>query len=75
MRRYEISDVDWERYGNRNSVFQRFRRWSMKGVWQQVFDALQEPDLDWLLIDFTMVRAHHSGEPSVCCRTKNNSPG
>ena len=47
-----------ERYGNWNSVFQRFRRWSVKGVWQQAFDALQEPDLDWLLIDSTMIRAH-----------------
>lgn len=47
-----------ERYGNWNSVFQRFRRWAKKGVWQQVFDALQEPELDWLLIDSTMIRAH-----------------
>lgn len=112
MRRYEISDVDWERiapllpgkegdvgrtaednrqfingvlwiarsgapwrdlperYGNWNSVFQRFRRWSKKGIWQQVFDALQEPDLDWLLIDSTMVRAHQQAAGQ-----KNNSSG
>jgi len=47
-----------ERFGNWNSVYQRFRRWSRKGVWQQVFEALQEPDLDWLLLDSTTVRAH-----------------
>lgn len=47
-----------ERFGNWNSVYQRFRRWSKKGVWQQVFEALQEPDLDWLLLDSTTVRAH-----------------
>ena len=112
MRRYEISDEDWERiapllpgkegdvgrtaennrqfingvlwiarsgapwrdlperYGNWNSVFQRFRRWSKKGIWQQVFDALQEPDLDWLLIDSTMVRAHQHAAGQ-----KNNSSG
>jgi putative transposase len=47
-----------ERFGNWNSVYQRFRRWSKKGVWQQVFEGLQEPDLDWLLLDSTTVRAH-----------------
>ncbi|WP_206684007.1 IS5 family transposase [Pontibacter beigongshangensis] len=47
-----------ERFGPWNSVYQRFRRWARKGVWQQVFEALQEPDLDWLLLDSTTVRAH-----------------
>ena len=47
-----------ERFGPWNSVYQRFRRWSKKGVWQQVFEALQEPDLDWLLLDSTTIRAH-----------------
>ena len=47
-----------ERFGNWNSVYQRFRRWSRQGVWQRVFEALQEPDLDWLLLDSTTVRAH-----------------
>ena len=100
MRRYEISDYDWqrvsellpgksgdvgrtakdnrrflnavlwvarsgapwrdlpERFGPWNSVYQRFRRWAKKGVWQRVFEALQEPDLDWLMLDSTVVRAH-----------------
>ncbi len=47
-----------DRYGNWNSVYQRFGRWAKKGVWQAIFDALQEPDLDWLLLDSTIVRAH-----------------
>ena len=47
-----------ERFGSWNSVFQRFRRWAKAGVWKQVFQALQEPDLDWLMIDSTTVRAH-----------------
>ena len=47
-----------ERFGNWNSVYQRFGRWSKKGVWQRVFEALQDPDLDWLLLDSTMIRAH-----------------
>lgn len=47
-----------ERFGKYNSVFQRFNRWSKKGVWQAVFEQLQDPDLEWLMIDSTTVRAH-----------------
>jgi transposase len=47
-----------ERFGKWNTIFQRFNRWSKKGVWQQMFEALQEPDLDWLLVDSTIVGAH-----------------
>lgn len=47
------------RFGRWNSVFQRFNRWSKKGVWQRVAEALSEDaDLEWLLIDSTVVRAH-----------------
>lgn len=47
-----------ERYGNWNSVFQRFNRWTKSGRWERIFAALQEPDLEWLMLDSTTVRAH-----------------
>lgn len=47
-----------ERFGKYNSVFQRFNRWAKRGVWERIFDALQEPDTEWLLLDSTTVRAH-----------------
>lgn len=47
-----------ERFGSWHSVYRRFRRWAKSGVWQKVFDQLQEPDLDWLMLDSTLVRAH-----------------
>ena len=47
-----------EGFGPWNSAYRRFRRWAKSGVWQTVFEALQEPDLDWLMIDSTVVRAH-----------------
>lgn len=47
-----------ERFGLWNSTYQRFRRWAKEGVWQAVFEALQDPDLQWLMIDSTIIRAH-----------------
>lgn len=47
-----------ERFGPWNSAYRRFRRWAKTGVWQKVFQQLQEPDLDWLMIDSPVVRAH-----------------
>ena len=47
-----------ERYGNWNSVYQRFNRWAKKGVWERIFHTLQEPDLDWLMLDSTTIKAH-----------------
>ena len=47
-----------ERFGNWNSVWRRFDRWSRKATWQMVFEALQDPDLEWLILDSTVIRAH-----------------
>jgi transposase len=47
-----------ERFGNWNSTWRRFDRWARKGVWQHVFETLQDPDLEWLILDSTIIRAH-----------------
>ncbi len=47
------------RFGRRNSVFQKFNRWSSKGKLMLVFKALvQEPDLEWEFINGSIVKAH-----------------
>lgn len=46
-------------FGEWNSVFRRFSRWSAKGVWERIFTALSDdPDFEYLIIDSTIVRAH-----------------
>jgi len=47
-----------ERFGKSNTVCKRFRRLAKKGVWQRLFEAVQTPDLDWVMLDSTIVRAH-----------------
>jgi transposase len=48
-----------EAFGEWNSVFRRFSRWSRKGVWQRIFEAMSDdPDFEYLIIDSTIVRAH-----------------
>jgi transposase len=46
-------------FGDFRVVHTRFSRWSKRGVWQQVFDALaEEADTEYAMIDSTIVRAH-----------------
>ncbi len=46
-------------FGKSNSVFQRFRRWAKKGVFERLFEALsEEPDFEYALIDGTIVSVH-----------------
>ena len=54
-----------ERFGNWNSVWRRFDRWTRKGVWQRIFEELKDPDLEWLILDSTVIRAHQHAAGAV----------
>ena len=46
-------------FGEWNSVFRRFSRWSTKGVWTRLFETMSDdPDFEYLIVDSTIVRAH-----------------
>ena len=48
-----------ERYGDWKNTHRRFSRWAEKGVWEGVFAELSaDADLEWLMIDSTISRAH-----------------
>ncbi len=48
-----------ERFGPWKSVFNRFDNWSKKGLWENIFKALQiEVDDEFSIVDGTVVRAH-----------------
>lgn len=58
-----------EEYGSWKTVSSRFYRWQKAGIWQQVWESLQQQadylgQMDWSIhyVDGTVIRAHqHAG--------------
>lgn len=46
-------------YGNWRTIHKRFKSWSKRAVWQKLFEfAQKDPDMELIMIDSTIVRAH-----------------
>lgn len=67
-----------EAFGDWNSLFRRFSRWSIKGVWWRIFEAMSDdPDFEYLIIDSTIVRTFGRSRlgKSGAVHTYHNSKG
>ena len=69
-----------EKYGNWNSIYRRFLRWSKSGVWESLATALAEmmAESEHYSIDSTTVRAHISaagGKGGILRRALGRSRG
>jgi transposase len=50
------------RFGKWGSIWKRFRRWALKGVFERLFKALSDdPDFEYALIDGTIMKVHRHG--------------
>lgn len=45
-------------FGAWHNVYVRFARWRDAGVWQRIAAVVPNPDMEALMIDSTIVRAH-----------------
>jgi len=49
-------------FGKWNTVFKRFNDWSVKGVFQRMFQAVSDdPDMEYAMVDAMIVPVHRYG--------------
>src|SRR5580704_12499175 len=50
-------------FGNWSTVYTRFRDWVKADVWKRLFEAVSdEPDMEYAMIDATIVKVHRHGQ-------------
>ena len=53
-------------YGGWSNTHRRFIRWRDKGVWERLLEVcIDEPDMEWLMVDATHVRFHQHAAGAV----------
>ena len=61
-------------FGRWNSIYRRFWRWAKRGVWSRILEkVIEDPDLEHLIIDATIVRAHqHAAGGKGGCKIRRS---
>ena len=63
-------------FGNWNTVFKRYRDWVKADVFIRLFDACSEqPDMEYAMIDATIVKVHRHGQGAKGGRTTIRASG
>ena len=52
-------------FGKHDTVRKRALRWAQKGTWQRLFTAVRLPELEAVLLDSTIMRAHQRASGQV----------
>ena len=61
-------------FGPWHTVYTRYNRWSKKGRWQAIFEVLSdEPDLEYLMVDGSIIRVHQQGAPKKVLKRPKRS--
>jgi len=65
-----------ERFGHFRAVHTRHSRWSKKGTWERVFEALAaDRDNEYAMLDSTIVRAHQHSAGAAGSEKKQSASG
>jgi transposase len=63
-----------EAFGHWHRVYVRYNRWSKKGDWARIFEAMTaDKDLEYLMVDGSITRVHQHGAPKKTTGTAKRS--
>lgn len=60
-------------FGHWHRVYVRYNRWAHKGHWVRIFEAIaNDPDLEYLMVDGSIVRVHQHGAAKKTAGSRGN---